>query len=78
MIKKNDEDIFAATLPLEATKLLFSLATMGMKNKKKPLKLLFVDVKRAYFYAKAKRPVFVQLPEEDYDEGQCGRLEVSM
>ena len=76
--RKNDEDIFAATPPLEAKKLLFSLATTGTKNSKNPLKLLFIDVKRAYFYARAKRPVFVQLPDEDYEEGQCGRLEVSM
>ena len=76
--RKHDEDIVAATPPLEAKKLLFSLATTGTKGMSKPLKLLFIDVRRAYFYAKSKRPVFVQLPEEDASEGQCGRLEVSM
>ena len=43
--------------------------------------LMYADVSRAYFYAKAKRPVYVRLPEEDIeegDEGKCGRLLMSM
>ena len=28
------------------------------------------DVRRAFFYAKALRPVWVELPEEDYIEEQ--------
>ena len=76
--KKNEDTIFAATPPLEGKKLLFSLATTGTKGSNDPLKLLFIDVKRAYFYAKSCRPVFVQLPDEDFTEGQCGRLERSM
>ena len=76
--RKHNEAIFAATPSLEGKKVLFSLATTGTKNSRDPLKLLFIDVKRAYFYAKAKRPVFVQLPEEDYLEGYCGRLERAM
>ena len=76
--RKYDEAIFAATPPLEGKKLLFSLATTGTKGSADPLKLLFIDVKRAYFYAKSKKPVFVQLPDEDALEGHCGRLERSM
>ena len=34
----------------------------------------FIDVRRAYFHAKARRRVFVKLPEEDYEEGMCGML----
>ena len=44
-------------------------------------KLLHADASRAYFYAPAVRPVYVQLPEEDREEGDgnmCGRLRVSM
>ena len=37
-------------------------------------KLDFIDVRRAYFHAKARRNVFVQLPLEDYQEGMCGML----
>ena len=41
----------------------------------------YADVSRAYLYAKAERPVYVQLPEEDMAEGddsQCGELMMSM
>ena len=41
-------------------------------------KLLFIDVRRAYFYAPARRPVFVQLSKEDAKPGFCMRLNVSM
>ena len=42
---------------------------------------MYADVSRAYFYAKAERPVYVKLPAEDLepgDEGRCGRLRMSM
>ena len=67
------EDLFAATPPLEANKMLFSLfASMpGMI-------LDFGDVVRAYFHAKARRRVFVDLPKEDHEEGKCGLLKKSM
>ena len=35
------------------------------EKKKRGMKLAFIDVKRAYFYAKAKRDMFVELPDED-------------
>ena len=44
-------------------------------------KVTYADVSRAYFYAPAVRPVYVQLPDEDRgpgDEGMCGKLRVSM
>ena len=43
--------------------------------------LMYADVSRAYFYARAVRPVYVRLPEEDTeagDEGKCGKLLMSM
>ena len=43
--------------------------------------MLYAVVSRAYFYAKAIRPVYVKLPEEDLEEGdeqRCGRLLMSM
>ena len=48
---------------------------MKTENKNK---LDFVDVRRAYFHAKARRDVYIQLLEEDYEEGMCGKLEKSM
>lgn len=73
--KRND--LFAATPPLEALKLLLSMAASGNKGEV----VMTNDVSRAFFYAKAKREVFVQLPDEDRqpgEEGFCGRLNYSM
>ena len=55
--KDNSQDLFAATPPLEAKKLLMSLAmTEGVgfeRGKEKAgMKIDFIDVRRAYFYAK--------------------------
>ena len=43
--------------------------------------LMYADVSRADFYAKAIRPVYVKLPDEDFETGnerQCGKLKMSM
>ena len=40
----------------------------------KGMKLDFIDVRRAYVHAPAIRKVFIQLPDEDYEEGMCGEL----
>lgn len=83
-IKRGPSDeMFAATPPLEAKKCLFSMAMSQFARGRgeftaKTQNLLFVDVSRAYFYAPARRPVFVRLPDEDDEQGMCGRLNVSM
>lgn len=41
-------------------------------------KLEFIDIKRAYFHAPAKRDVYIKLPDEDAEEGMCGKLLKSM
>ena len=61
------DDLFAATPPLEVKKMLFSTAvTEGIGFKEGQIeqgwKLDFIDVRRAYFHAKARRRVYVQLP----------------
>ena len=73
------EDLFAATPPLEANKLLFSCAVtegIGFEKgcKQSGMKLDFIDVRRAYFHAPARRLVFVKLPADDAQQGMCGRL----
>ena len=77
------EDLFAATPPLEAKKMLFSWAVtegIGFKkgHRKEGMKLDFIYVRRAYFHANAQREVYVQLPEEDYEEGMCVMLVKAM
>ena len=53
------EDMFAATPPVEANIALRSRAVTSTRNTKKPRTLIFVDVQRAYVFAPNKRPVFV-------------------
>ena len=43
--------------------------------------MMYADVSRAYFYARAVRPVYVKIPPEDTEEGdeaRCGKLLMSM
>ena len=73
-----NHDLYAATPPSECLRLMLS---MPASNRSKDTTLMYADVSRAYFYAKAERPVYVKLPEEDMepgDEGKCGRLKMSM
>lgn len=70
-------DLFAATPPLEALKIILSIAASGNKGEI----VMINDVSRAYFHAPAKRKVYVQLPKEDQLPGEehlCGRLNISM
>ena len=42
------------------------------------MKLEFIDIKRAYLQAPARRDLYVQLPTEDADEGMCAKLNKAM
>jgi len=71
--------MFAAMPPLEAKKMLFSLAASARHRSGRPYKIGFIDVKKAYLYAKSTRPTYVRLPpEEKAPEGMCGLLQVSL
>ena len=79
-IKTNKRDaLFAATPPLEAKTMLISLVASdrGMRGKER-MKLDFIDVRRAYCHAKARRLVYVKLTKEDYEDGMCGKLVKAM
>jgi hypothetical protein len=81
-IKANDiyrDDLFAATPPLEAKKMLFSLATtegIGYfgSDTASGMKIEFIDIRRAYYQAHVRRQLYVKLPTEDHTPGMCGRL----
>ena len=71
------DDLFAATPPLEALKIILSLITTANKGEI----IMINDISRAFFHAPAKRRVYVHLPNEDKnggDEELCGRLYYSM
>jgi len=79
-IKKDSRiDLFAATPPLEPKNILFSLAvTEGCGydrgSRDDGVKLEFIDIRKAYFNAPARRAVYVELPTEISEPGTCGRL----
>ena len=63
------DDLFAATPPLQGVKLMISICAS------EPDKCLMVlDVKRAFLYGKAVRPLFTKLPKEDPKYGTPGLL----
>ena len=67
-----------ATSPLEGVKLVISEAASS--NQKGTL-LLVIDARRAYFHAKARRRVYIELPEGDGGgpgSRQCGLLGKSL
>ena len=71
------DDLFAATPPLEAFKTILSMTATSNRGEV----VMINDISRAFFHARAKREVFVQLPKEDMNEGEekmCGRLKYSM
>ena len=68
--------MFAATPPLEALKMIISIAVSDPG-----LRIMTNDVRRAYFHAPVRRPVYVELPKEDQMEGEedmVGELRLSM
>ena len=72
-------DRFAATPPLEAKKILFSLALTewygyDRGNRDDGRKLDFIDIRKAYSNAPARRAVYVDLPTEISEPGTFGRL----
>ena len=72
-------DLFAATPPLESNKVLFSYAvTEGIGFNKNDeangMKLMFLDISRAYYHSKARRRIFIKLPPEDAEDGMCGLM----
>ena len=71
-------ELFAPTPPLEGVKIVVSEAASSPHS---DTVVAVIDVRRAYFYAKARRKVYVELPEEDWepgDEDRCGLLRVSL
>ena len=71
-------ELHAPNPPLKALKVVLSEIATGTRRRKV---VALVDVRRAYFYAPARRRVFVELPPEDYqpgDEHMCGLLRYSL
>ena len=73
-------DLFAATPPLESLRIMCAIAASNQRRED-PFVIQSVDVKRAYFYAKSTRAIYVEIPIEDYEDGdelRVGKLNLSL
>ena len=77
-IRKDERpELFAGTPPVETVKILCG----RLASKRRGWGMLHIDVSRAYFHADAVRPVLIELPAEDYEDGdeyKVGVLQKSM
>ena len=55
---------YASTPPLEAKRILFSRLAQERKRGGKPLRISFIDIRKAYFNGTPKRPIFMTFPKE--------------
>ena len=74
------DDLYAATPLLESLKTVLSACASAQEGLH-PFRVMAIDVKRAYFYAPATRPLFVKIPKEDWEKGDeknVARLKLSL
>ena len=80
-IRTDDKpELFAGTPPTEAMRYIISKAATGHGAHGR--RIMVIDVKRAYFFARATREIYVELPDEDKRdddvEPMCGLLNLSL
>ena len=77
--KRDQEDLFAATPPIEAGRLVLSRAAtwrVGRNGKRGLRKVIFIDAKKAHLNPECREEVYVELPEEaGAGVGRCGKLQ---
>ena len=65
---------------MEVLKLLIAYCAKNQRTDE-PKRIGVIDVSRAYWYAKCKRVKNIQIPDEDWepgDEGRVGELQLSL
>ena len=74
-----DDSLYASTPPIESLRMVLSYAATISPDDGLRHSFMVNDVSRAYFYAPARRNLFMELPPEDSEaqEGQVGWLNVS-
>ena len=78
---QRDDTLYASTPPLEALRLVVShAATWDDKKEERRRCIMINDVRRAYFYAVARRDLYIELPEEDpmHGQGMLGKLRLCL
>ena len=75
-----DDTLYASTPPLEALRAILSWAATDDGEGGSRREVMVNDVRRAYFYAKTTRDIYVRLPQEDPDaeEGMLGKLNLCL
>ena len=74
-----DAAFYAATPPLEAKRVLFSRYASERRRGNKPLKLHFLDVRKAYFNGVPRRSIYIRMPPElGLGKGTLGKLRKCM
>ena len=76
-----DDTLYAATPPLEALRVVISHAATHDRGKSGQRRNVMInDVRRAYFYAKATRDLYIELPKEDPEAApdKLGKLELCL
>ena len=65
-VNKGDkqDSFYASTPPLEAKRILFSRLAQERRRGGKPLRINFIDIRKAYFNGTPKRPIFMAFPKE--------------
>ena len=59
-----NDSISASTPPLEGKRMLFSRYTSERQRNGSPLRLSFIDIRKAYFNALPERDIFMRIPKE--------------
>ena len=73
-----DDALYAATPPLEALRVVISHAATHSRGGARR-SVMVNDVRRAYFYAKIQRDVYIELPQEDEMHGKMlGKLKLCL
>lgn len=68
------DDLFAATPPLEAIRVLISRAATETPSRAQR-NMMFIDAKKAHLNPKCEEDVYIELPQEaGAEEGTCGKL----
>ena len=61
-----DDSLYASTPPLESFRIVLSwAATVKVQHSKHENEVMIHDVRRAHFYERASRNLFIELPDED-------------
>ena len=63
--RSKKSEYFTATPPLEVTKILLT-DCVNAQNSRKPKRVGIIDIRRAYFYAEARRKIHIEIPTADW------------